>query len=114
MNAGAGKASVAGCNNGSVGLRRPYLRQSTKIAIQEAAPKTAFGEFIDPNTGMIIDDKFHYGHKYGFEHRRLKLEAEAKGMTQKEFNNEINNHPQYFQIEDPRSNMSHKFEKKGE
>lgn len=94
-------------------LRRPYLRKSTRGVIQGAAPKTPDGKFIDPNTGKVIEGKFHYGHKYGHEHRRLKAEAEAKGMTQKEFNDHINNNPQYFQIEDPVSNMSHIFEKPG-
>ena len=94
-------------------LRRPYLRQSTKTAIQSAAPKTKDGRFIDPNTLKVIDGKFHYGHKYGHEHRRLKVEAESRGMTQKEFNDHINQNPRFFQIEDPGSNMSRKFEKPG-
>lgn len=42
--------------------------------IQDAAQKTPDGKFIDPNTGKVIDGKFHYGHKYGHEHRRLKAD----------------------------------------
>ena len=94
-------------------LRRPYLRKSTREAIQSAAPKTPDGKFIDPNTGQVIKGKFPYGHKYGHEHRRLKAEAKVRGMTQKEFNDYINKNPQFFQIEDPISNMSHRFEKPG-
>jgi len=47
------------------------------------------------------------------EHRRLVKEAKAKGMTQKEFNDLINDHPEWFQIEDPSSNLGHKYEKPG-
>lgn len=94
-------------------LRRPYLRKATREAIQNAAPKTKDGKFIDPNTGKVIEGKFHYGHKFGMEHRRLKAEAEAKNMSQKEFNEHINNRPEHFQVEDPISNMSHQFEKLG-
>ncbi|KZN34369.1 hypothetical protein N480_22460 [Pseudoalteromonas luteoviolacea S2607] len=32
-------------------------------------------------------------------------------MTQKQFNDYIDSNPQFFQIEDPINNMSHKFEK---
>jgi hypothetical protein len=35
--------------------------------------------------------------------------AERKGMTQKEFNDMMNN-PNIYQIEEPISNMSHQFE----
>jgi HNH/ENDO VII superfamily nuclease with conserved GHE residues len=61
----------------------------------------------------IIEGKFHYGHIQGREFRRLVVQAEAKGMTQQEFNDWVNSHPEWFQIEDPSSNMSHRFEKPG-
>ena len=35
------------------------------------------------------------------------------GMNQKQFNEWINSHPEWFQLEDPISNMSHFFEKRG-
>ena len=41
----------------------------------------------------------------------MKAEAEAKGMTQKEFNDYMNN-PDFYQIEDSYNNRSHKYEKK--
>jgi hypothetical protein len=62
-------------------LQRPTLRESTKRAIERAAPKTADGKFIDANTGEIIDGPYHY--------------------------------PEWFQIERPGNNLSHKFEKPG-
>jgi hypothetical protein len=47
---------------------RVGLRVGTKQAIQDAAPKTADGDFIDPNTGQVIpkDGPFDYGHKPGY------------------------------------------------
>jgi hypothetical protein len=82
--------------------------------IEDAAEKTSDGKFIDPNTGKVLEDgKKHYGHIPGHENRRILKEAESKGMTQKELNDWVNSHPEWFQIEDPLSNMSHKFEKPG-
>ncbi len=34
-------------------------------------------------------------------------------MTQKEFNDWVNDHPEWFQMEDPAPNMGHQFEKPG-
>ena len=93
--------------------RRVYLRKSTKEKIKENAPKTSDGNFIDPNTGKIIpkEGSFDYGHKTGQEwHRRKKMHKE-KGSTRKEVRDTENN-PDLYQIEDPSSNRSHRFEKK--
>ena len=94
-------------------LERPGFRKDTLDAIKAAAKKTADGKFIDPNTNKVIEGDFDIGHKYGREHRRLVLEAVEKRMTQAEFNDWINNHPEWFQIEDPASNRSGTFEKPG-
>ncbi|TFH33111.1 MAG: hypothetical protein E4G99_11895 [Anaerolineales bacterium] len=94
-------------------LRRPDLRKSTREAIENFAPKTPEGIFIDPNTGELLTGDFHFGHAYGYENRRLIKEAQSRGMTQQEFNDWVNAHPEWFQIEDPASNLSHKFEKPG-
>jgi hypothetical protein len=95
-------------------LHRSYLRKSTREVIDDAAPKTLDGKFIDENTGKVLEGKFHYGHRYGHENRRILREAESKGLTQSQLNDMVNSHPEWFQIEDPKSNMSHKFEKPGE
>ncbi len=92
---------------------RPPLRKEVKQKIQDAAKKTPDGKFIDPNTGKPIEGDFHYGHKPGHEQRRLALEAQAKGMTRQQFIDWVNDHPEWFQIEDPSSNVSHKYEKPG-
>jgi hypothetical protein len=47
-------AAKAGAEVVDVAARRVTLRTGTKGEIREAAPKTASGDFIDPNTGQII------------------------------------------------------------
>jgi len=92
-------------------LHRPYIRKSTREAVENAAQKTADGKFIDPNTGKVIDGKYDLGHKPGNEHWREKAKAEAEGLTQKQFNDRMND-PSKYQIEDPSSNRSHRYEQK--
>jgi hypothetical protein len=97
----------------SLKLDRPSLREPTKKAIEDAAKKAPDGRFLDANTGQPIDGPYHYGHKYGFEHRRLALEAQKRGMSQAQFNDWVNSHPEWFQIESEASNLSHQYEKPG-
>ncbi len=79
--------------------------------IQQAAPKTSNGDFIDPNTGVIIpkEGPFHYGHKPGFEWWRTQQSARTDGWSRQQVI-EYENDPTHYQIEDPASNMSHLFE----
>lgn len=49
------------------------------------------------------------GHKPGKEFRREKAKAEAEGLSQKEFNERMND-PNKYQLEDPVSNRSHQYE----
>jgi hypothetical protein len=89
------------------------LRVGTRAKIESRARRTPEGKFIDPNTGDIIEGPYHVGHIPGREHRRLVEEARARGMTQEEFNEWVNKHPEWFQIEDAANNLSHRFEKPG-
>ena len=73
--------------------------------------RDAAGRPIDPNTRMPIDGKPDIGHKTGSEFKREKAAAEAEGLTQKQFNDRMND-PLKYQLEDPSSNRSHKYEKK--
>ena len=91
-------------------LRRPYLRVSTREAIESAAIRTPEGFFLDANTGEIIQGDFHYGHTYEHENWRILEEARARNMTQQQLNDWVNSHPEWFQIESPANNVSHKFE----
>lgn len=49
------------------------------------------------------------GHKPGREFRKEKDNAEAQGMSQRDFNDQQNN-PDIYQLEDPSSNRSRRFE----
>jgi hypothetical protein len=98
----------------SLKLERPALRASTKAKIEAAAERTPDGKhFLDANTNEVITGEYDYGHKYGFEHRRLVLEALQKGMSQAQFNDWVNSHPEWFQIETTANNRSHIYEKPG-
>lgn len=92
-------------------LARPSLRSGTKRKIQGAAKKDAHGNFIDDHGNIITD--WHYGHQYGHEHRRLVKAADELELTQAQFNDFVNAFPQYFKIEDEKTNLSHKDEKPG-
>ena len=97
----------------SLKLKRPSLGQATKDAIKKAAERNADGKFLDANTGEVIKGEPVYGHKYGRENRRLILEGSEKGMTQEQFNQWVNEHPEWFQTETKANNESHRFEKLG-
>ena len=90
-------------------LHRPYIRQAVRRIVAGRAKRTTDGKFIDPNTGKKIIGKYHFGHKSGVEFWRMLRYAIEHKMTQSEFNDFCNN-PDYYQIEDPMSNMSHIFE----
>lgn len=94
-----------------VAARRVTLRQGTKAQIRDAAPKTADGDFIDPNTGQVIpkEGPFHYGHKPGFEWFRTQQTAREECWSRRDVI-EFENDPTHYQIEDPASNMSHRYE----
>ena len=98
---------------GKTTLKRPKPRQSLKDIVKENAPKDAAGNPIDPNTGLPLVGTPDLGHKHGHEFRREKKKAEAEGLTQEEFNERMNN-PDLYQLENPSSNRSHKFEKPGD
>lgn len=90
---------------------RPSLWASTKAKIQDEAPKTVDGDFVDPNTGKILprDETFHYGHKPGYEWRCRKAKALVEGWTLQQLIDDFND-PTHYQIEDPASNQSHQYE----
>ena len=90
---------------------RVNLRQSTRQAIQDAAPKTTEGDFIDPNTGQVIpkEGPFDYGHKPGYEWWRTQEMAREQGWTRQQVI-EYENDPSHYQIEDPSSNRSGRYQ----
>ncbi|MFC4900492.1 GH-E family nuclease [Streptosporangium amethystogenes subsp. fukuiense] len=90
---------------------RVSLWEKTKRDIRNAAPTDANGDFIDPNTGQIIPKggPFHYGHKPGHEYWRARDMARENNLSREQFIAHQNNADNY-QIEDPSSNMSHRYE----
>ena len=98
-------------------LHRPYVRKSTRQAVEDMAKeKKLYNEetkqFLDYETREPIEGKYHLGHKYGCENARAIRWAEEHGLTQKEFNDLMNN-PNLYQIEKDKYNMSHEREMKG-
>ena len=98
-----------GIKSAKKGLHRPYVRKDVRREVERRAPKTPDGRYIDPNTGKPIDGKYDLGHKPDSKFSREKAKAEAEGLSQKEFNDRMNN-PDKYQIEDPSSNRSHRYE----
>ncbi|SJN55509.1 S-type Pyocin [Vibrio ruber DSM 16370] len=90
-------------------LNRTSLRAETKRQIEEEAFKDANGHFTDSDGNVLTD--WHYGHRYGLENRRILRAADQMGMTQEELNDFVNAHPDYFVIEDAKTNLSHVNEK---
>ncbi|GAA4174173.1 GH-E family nuclease [Gryllotalpicola koreensis] len=90
---------------------RVKLRNSTKLAIQGNAPKTASGDYIDPNTGEPVpkEGPFDYGHVPGYEWWRTQQIARGSGWSRRDVI-EYENNPDHYQIENPSSNRSHIYE----
>lgn len=90
---------------------RVKLRKSTKTTIIEQAPKNANGDFIDPNTGIIVpkEGPFDFGHKQGESWKKRKQEHIERGSTRKEVI-EAENDPNLYQIEDPKTNRSRRYD----
>jgi hypothetical protein len=91
--------------------RRPPLSNATKDKVLAQARTDAQGDFIDPNTGQTIprEGPYHFGHKPGFEWRCTKQKAIAAGWTMKKLYDYFDD-PNHLQIEDPASNLSHRYE----
>ncbi|MFD1246153.1 GH-E family nuclease [Paralysiella testudinis] len=47
----------------------------------------------------MVKQPVDYGHKYGWEHRRLVRAAEEVGMSQKQFDAYVNSRPEKFIIQ---------------
>ena len=71
----------------------------------------ANGDFIDPNTGMVVskDGPFDIGYKQGESWKKRKQKHIEKGSTRQEVI-EAENNPDLYQIEDPKSNRSRKYD----
>ena len=90
---------------------RPYIRAAVRNEVEENSPRNEEGQFLDANTNQPIEGQYDLGHKYGHEYWREAENAEQEGLSQKEFNDRMND-PDLYQIEDPSENRSHKYEMK--
>lgn len=93
-------------------LNRPYIRKEVREEVEKRALRNEKGQFLDANTGRVIEGQYDLGHKAGHEHRREVAKAETEGLTQAEFNDRMNN-PDLYQIEHPSENRSGAHEMKG-
>lgn len=118
-----------GKQNGERGyLHRAYIRKSTRADIERITDKKQWefkqdkrnytkeypervrsGRLRDANTGREIRGKVDIGHKSGYEERVMRECAERMHLSQKDYNDLMNN-SKLYQFEDHRSNRSHKFE----
>jgi hypothetical protein len=90
---------------------RVKLQKGTKEAVQDASLKKD-GKFIDPNTGKPIEKGQEvYGHKTGQEWSKYKKDPANAGKSRKEVIKD-QNEPKTYQLEDKKSNASHKYEEK--
>jgi hypothetical protein len=94
------------CGKGYKPLRRPYIRKAVRQAVEDGATQLPDGRFLDQVTEEVIDGKYDLGHVESEEFWRHKKTAEAKCMSQKDFNNMLNKSDKY-RIEHPKNNRSH-------
>ncbi|MGC4962709.1 HNH/ENDO VII family nuclease [Gordonia sp. DT101] len=87
-------------------MRRPYIRKGVRQKVDQNAPKTADGRYIDPNTRQPIEGKPDLGHKPGHEWWRIRDMARLRRWTREQLNDYVNN-PDLYRYEDPASNRSH-------
>jgi RHS repeat-associated protein len=99
-------------NSSDATKNRVKLQRNTKETVKNNAPKTADGQYIDPNTGTLIEKGQEvFGHKTGQEWRKYKADPNNQGKTRKEVIQDQND-PDIYQIEDKKSNASHKYEQR--
>ena len=103
------KAMQVGPNTSQHYLHRPVIRKNIIDALNAQ----------NPNKVVVVIDGVpyvcpnpHIGHTPGNEFWRLRNLAEQQGMTQAEFNDYMNSHPEFYRYEDPMRNMSHMDEDK--
>jgi RHS repeat-associated protein len=92
-------------------LHRPYVRNWLRQQIERTTEKAPDGRFIDPDTRAPMDPPYDLGHTYGHENWREIEKAEEEGLTQRQFNDRMNN-PDYYRMQNRQDNRSHRFEMK--
>ncbi len=105
--------SAKGLDKGVDAMKnRVKLQKGTKEAIRDVAPKTKDGRYIDPNTQKPIEKGQEvFGHKTNEEWSNYKKDPINQDKSRKEVIKDQND-PNKYQIEDKKSNASHKYESK--
>jgi len=92
-------------DGGGSTLSRPALRAETQRSIEANAKRNSIGQFVDADGNALTN--WHYGHKKGYENRRILAAAEQLKLTQQQLNEYVNARASHFQIEDAARNLSH-------
>ena len=96
-------------NKGEHYLHRPFIRKEIIDALNIQNPNKIV---VGIDNSVYACSTPHIGHTFGNEFWRLRNLAESQGMTQSEFNEFMNQHPEFYQYEDPLRNISHMYEDK--
>ena len=87
-------------------LERPYIRGEVRQDVEAAADRAPDGRFLDAVKLDPIDGQYDLGHVPDHAFAAMRDSAEAKGWTQGQFNDYMNN-PDFYRIENPIYNRSH-------
>ncbi|MFT3943204.1 MAG: GH-E family nuclease [Ancrocorticia sp.] len=107
------RSAKAASKHQDAAVPRKMPNKETKDEIIKRAPTTPEGDHIDPNTNKVIpkEGPFDIGHVPGHEWKCIAHKAKRMNWSADQLKEWINN-PDLYQIEDPSSNRSHKFEAK--
>ena len=101
-------------NNLNTDLNRTSLRADTKQKIVGNYTIRPDGTAIHNKTREVIKPPFHFGHKYGWENRRIIAAADSLNWDQAKLNNYVNaKGHEFINLENATDNLSHKGEKPG-
>ena len=101
------KATQVGPNKTQHYLHRPYIRQKTMDKIRSQSIIDEQGRIFDPIVELYMPGPYDIGHIPGREFRLLRDEAEDLGLSQSEFNNWVNDHPEWLFMQNRELNRSH-------
>ena len=101
------KETQVGPNKTQHYLHRPYIRQKTMDKIRSQSIIDEQGRIFDPIVELYMPGPYDIGHIPGREFRLLRDEAEDLGLSQSEFNNWVNDHPEWLFMQNRELNRSH-------
>ncbi|MFG1796658.1 GH-E family nuclease [Nocardia sp. NPDC049149] len=78
-------------------------------------PKDPKGQYYLDEANQVrypVKPSWDFGHNSGYENRRLIGDAQDKGWTQEQLTKQVNDHPEWFHVEDMTGNRSGRREQK--